>query len=423
MGFDSKEIEQELMRPMVLFFCLVSALLATSAFFASGLTAAFVIMLLLAVTAFAGSILMTRIVKSLHERAKEKEKVLWEAIEKEMVDSFRITTENVRLIPVLIKQLQEVARITEDAAMGIIERFQDIATRAQGQAERALIEVGGFGLRTSGGGTGKGIEEILKATGVVMEGMAERMVAASKSSLKAAYEMDDVAESAKAISEILEEVEFIAEQTNLLALNAAIEAAHAGEQGRGFSVVAEEVRKLSGRSAVASDNIKKLLKNIHNRIDTASRSIKNLAETDIAEAGKAKDDAQAMVKDTMTAHDRLKDAVLSLVESSRKIGDDIGGIVMSLQFQDITRQRIEHVIEPLQRLHGELEGFRNETLKISDNLEKDGFGGLAELEKMYTMESERETLRAVSYPTLTPTLSLKERGNSGSELGENVTLF
>ena len=266
-----------------------------------------------------------------------------------------------------------------------------------------------------------------------MEGMAERMVTASKSSLKAATEMDDVAESAKAISEILDEVEFIADQTNLLALNAAIEAAHAGEHGRGFSVVAEEVRKLSGRSGVAGENIKKLVKNIHNRIDMASKSIKNLAEVDIKEAGKARIDAQVMVSNTMKAHDSLKDAVLSLVESSRGIGDDIGGIITSLQFQDITRQRIEHVIEPLHRLHGDMEAFRKETLKVSGNLQRDGFGGLAELENKYTMESEREILREAMEETGKRGMGETEKFKSPvhrfsgppaqSELGDNITLF
>ncbi len=424
MQFEFGELKEQLFKSFGALFGLSSIVLLTCIFYISGLPGVLIVTLFLIVTAVTGYIISMKLVSVLSNKISDRENILRGTIEEEMRGPYRIITENSKLIPVLTRQLQEVVKETETAAMGIIERFQNIATRAQGQAEVALTEVGGAGHKVSSNGLGKGIEEILKATGAAMEGMAERMVTASKSSLKAAREMDDVAESAKAISEILEEVEFIADQTNLLALNAAIEAAHAGEHGRGFSVVAEEVRKLSGRSSVASENIKKLVKNIHNRIDLASMSIKNLAEIDIKEAGKAKDDAQVMVSDTRKAHDSLKNAVLALVESSRRIGDDIGGIVMSLQFQDITRQRIEHVIEPLQKLHGEMEGFRNETRMISGNLEKGGFGGLAELEKRYTMESEREVLsqlvvRSYELSSKPETQNLK----LNNELGGNVTLF
>ncbi len=71
--------------------------------------------------------------------------------------------------------------------------------------------------------------------------------------------MDKIQTCSNEIEKILKTIEDIAFQTNILSLNAAVEAARAGSAGKGFSVVAEEVRTLSGKSAAAAPNTSTLI--------------------------------------------------------------------------------------------------------------------------------------------------------------------
>lgn len=112
------------------------------------------------------------------------------------------------------------------------------------------------------------------------------------------------------ISNIVQVIKDIAEQTNLLALNAAIEAARAGEHGRGFAVVADEVRKLSERTAQSTREITAMVESIQNS-----------------------------TQQVVTEIDRGVGAVQNSVDHARQAGDTIGTL------QDIARQVAELISE------------------------------------------------------------------------------
>ncbi|MFM7272376.1 MAG: methyl-accepting chemotaxis protein, partial [Gammaproteobacteria bacterium] len=91
--------------------------------------------------------------------------------------------------------------------------------------------------------------------------------------------MADINASSERIGQIIGVVDESAFQTNLLALNAAVEAARAGDQGRGFAVVATEVRNLAQRSAAAAKEIKSLILESVERVETGKKLVDESGNT------------------------------------------------------------------------------------------------------------------------------------------------
>jgi len=83
--------------------------------------------------------------------------------------------------------------------------------------------------------------------------------------------MEAISASSRRMDDIINVIDGIAFQTNILALNAAVEAARAGEQGRGFAVVASEVRTLAQRSAAAAKEIKTLIDESAQNVDSGGK--------------------------------------------------------------------------------------------------------------------------------------------------------
>jgi methyl-accepting chemotaxis protein len=143
--------------------------------------------------------------------------------------------------------------------------------------------------------------------------------------------MGSIKESSGKIVDIISVIDGIAFQTNILALNAAVEAARAGEQGRGFAVVAAEVRSLAQRSAAAAKEIKELIVDSVEKVETGGRLVDD--------AGKAMNEIVTNVK---RVADIMSEIAAASAEQSSGI-EEINRAVM--QIDGMTQQNASLVEE------------------------------------------------------------------------------
>lgn len=229
----------------------------------------------------------------------------------------------------------EIAASTEEIAssveqqieqlQGSIQIFNDLDSRIGDSDARVMQTVANVKLLEEKNNEGiasinelsKKFSENIEATRIASEGMTA------------------LAQKSSSIGEIIDSISQIAKQTNLLALNAAIEAARAGEAGKGFAVVADEINALSGESAMATQKIDSILKDIIATIGETNKVIdKNTVIVN---------ESNEKLGDTVKLFDAMLESSEQVIGETEKLKGELNGIVEIKERLQTAMQQVETI--------------------------------------------------------------------------------
>jgi len=153
----------------------------------------------------------------------------------------------------------------------------------------------------------------------------------------------------RALTPLIKVITSIAQQTSLLALNAEIEAARAGSAGKGFSVVAFEVRKLAVLSTKAAADIDAKITSTCKKADTEMAEARLSLEQHEASSAMSHlvNDLGEMQKEFARNGHLLLDVITEVDANYAESVDRLTQALGHIQFQDVMRQRMQHVQEAL----------------------------------------------------------------------------
>ncbi|MFP4465464.1 MAG: methyl-accepting chemotaxis protein [Candidatus Goldiibacteriota bacterium] len=178
--------------------------------------------------------------------------------------------------------------------------------------------------------------------------------------------INELVEMSKRIKIFVVKIADMAKKTNMLALNAGIEAARAGEAGKSFSVVAGEIKTLSGASNQSAEEIAVILKEIQERTTEVIDIIKTAEK----------------IEENIRTFYQTGDIFIEIVKDVKKVEKTITGIKdftdehntdSELMFKIISDNAAKSVaqiknLDAINSISGELSKVNYEAREMTENL-------------------------------------------------------
>ena len=251
-----------------------------------------------------------------------------------------------KIVASAIETLQKMAGTTEN-------EFLEIGAELQSFYQRS-VDISGMAGQLVAVVSGDNIAPLTFRLHRMMEDMEKYLASARSRSSESCSTLEQVQVLLDKLSEPLKGFQKMNKSLRMLSISTKIESARLGELGSGFINLAMDVEKLSHQVNEKSAAILSHRQLLATLIAENLATVRSAVVEENAIVSATLKDTSANLSELEAVNERCTLFGNMVSTISGEVTESISEVVSSMQMHDMTRQQLEHIVEALERLSGEL---------------------------------------------------------------------
>jgi len=250
---------------------------------------------------------------------------------------------NQKKLEAVTESVEEVIKLTEDAVTEISKSFRVVVAKANEQTEAAMS------LLQGGEGQKSGIlslPEFIEAYDTQLVNVTSHMTSFSAAADDMAQHQKRIAEHARVMEQTIDGLRTMASQIARIALDSSVAMTSQTLNPRDFVEMTDRIRAISAEAHELTRKTRTGLDAIGDEVRQANKRTTQVADAAKRAVEVARSEITTLNAATIEQTRVMEGTVTRINELSVEIQKDINHIIVAMQFQDITRQKLERLHKP-----------------------------------------------------------------------------
>ena len=261
--------------------------------------------------------------------------------------------QNQKKLEIVTDSVEEVIRLTENAVNEISKNFRIVVAKANEQTEAAMSLLQGDGQKTGI----LSLPDFIKAYDTQLVNVTSHMTGFSQAADDMANHQKRVSEHARVMEDTIDGLRNMASQISRIALDSSVAMTSQTLNPRDFVEMTDRIRGISAEAHELTRKTRQGLDGIGDEVRQGNKRTTQVAEAARRAVEVARGEIDKLNAATIEQTRQIEITLQRINDLSMEIQQDINHIIVAMQFQDITRQKLE-------RLHKPTLGAASESLSL-----------------------------------------------------------